>query len=311
MSKGPAYNRFLADKPGGPVQRLPYRISPAPLREYHNKPRFKAPPGACDTHLHVLGPQKRFQARTDGIKGPFSDVIFEDSTVEDVEKLLDATGLTRGIYVGSMLYGTRYDVMVHALTRMPDRLRGVAIIDPQMTNGELELLDKAGVVGIRISHAYSPDIDDRTVGRAADLSWAINYVTQDWPKWREQVLATPGRFIIEHMGELDPSAGLDSPTFRFLLECLDTGRCWVKLSARMSHQDDFPFSDLLPAIHKLIEHAPTRILWGSDWPHPVYFGRPMVDDVKLLDMMLDWAPDEKTRNRILVDNPAEAFNWKL
>ena len=143
------------------------------------------------------------------------------------------------------------------------------------------------------------------------MGWCINYVTQDWPKWREAVLATPGRFVIEHMGELDPSAGFDTPTFRFLLECLDTGRCWVKLSARISHEDDFPFADLLPYVHRLIDYAPTRMLWGSDWPHPVYFGRPMVDDVKLLDMMLEWAPDEKVRHRILVENAAEAYDWPL
>jgi 2-pyrone-4,6-dicarboxylate lactonase len=311
MAKGPAYNRFLQDAPGGPAQRLPVRISPSPIRDYPLAPRFNVPRGACDTHIHIFGPQKRYPLRTDRISGPFRDVIFEDATVEDATRLLDACGLDRAIFVGTMLYGDRYDPMVHALTRLPDRLRGVAIIDPVMTDGELELLDRAGVVGIRVSHAFSPTIDERTVSRATELGWAINYVTQDWSAWREQVLGTPGRFVIEHMGEFDPTAGYDSDTFRFLLECLDTGRCWIKLSARMSHHDDFPFSDILPCVHKLIEHAPDRILYGSDWPHPVYFGRPMVDDVKLLDMMVDWAPDEAIRNRILVDNPAEAYGWPL
>jgi predicted TIM-barrel fold metal-dependent hydrolase len=201
--------------------------------------------------------------------------------------------------------------MVNALTRLPDRLRGVAFIDPAMTDRELELLDSAGVVGVRISHAYEKEINQRTVDRCSELGWAMNYVTQDWGNWRNQVLETPGRFVIEHMGELDPSAGFDSETFRFLLECLDTGRGWIKLSARMSHHDDFPFSDLLPYVHKLIEYAPDRILYGSDWPHPVYFGRPMVDDVKLVNLMQEWAPDESIRNQILVDNPAEAYGWPL
>lgn len=311
MAQGPAYNRFLADKPGGPRQRLPYRISPPPLREYPNRPSFSVPAGACDTHVHVFGPQKRFELSTRGISGPFSDVIFEDSTVEDLDALLAAMNVDRAIFVGSMLYGVRYDSMLHVLTQRPDTLRGVAIIDPAMTDKELELLKAGGVAGIRISKAFTPQIDPGTVARATDLGWCINYVTQDWPSWREQVLGTPGRFVIEHMGELDPSAGIDQPTMRFLFECLDTGRGWVKLSARMSHQDDLPFDDLLPYVRKLVEYAPNRILWGSDWPHPVYFGRPMVDDVKLLDLMLDWAPDEATRKRILVDNPAEAYDWPL
>ena len=80
------------------------------------------------------------------------------------------------------------------------------------------------------------------------------------------------------------------------------------LSPRISKQDNFPFSDTDPLVKKLVAHAPTRILWGSDWPHPQYF-KPMPNDVALLDMMLDWVPDEKTRKLIFVDNPAEIFGF--
>ena len=59
----------------------------------------------------------------------------------------------------------------------------------------------------------------------------------------------------------------------------------------------------------VVQHAPTRLLWGSDWPHPQYF-KPMPNDVRLLDQMLDWVPDEKTRKLIFVDNPAEAFGFR-
>lgn len=311
MAKGAAYNRYLSDKPGGPAQRLPYRISPPPIREYPARPSFEVPRGACDTHVHVFGPQKRFRLDASGITGPFSDVIYEDSTVEDLDALLAAMHVDRAIFVGSMLYGVRYDSMLHVLTQRPDTMRGVMLIDDAMTDKELELLKAGGVAGIRIPHQFTKEISHRTVARAADLGWCVNYITQDWAPWRDAVLRTPGRFVIEHMGQLDPSDDLDQPTMRFLLECLDTGRGWVKLSARMSHQLDFPFDDLLPFVRKLVDYAPERILWGSDWPHPVYFGRPMVDDVRLLNMLTEWAPDEAVRKRILVDNPAEAYDWPL
>ena len=311
MAQGAAYNRYLADKPGGPAQRLPYRISPPPLRAYPTQPSFALPKGACDTHVHVFGPQKRFKLDASGITGPFSDVIYEDSTVEDLDALLTAMRVDRAIFVGSMLYGVRYDSMLHVLTQRPDTMRGVMLIDEAMTDKELELLKVGGVAGIRIPHQFTKKISARTVARATQLGWCVNYITQDWTPWRDAVLATPGRFVIEHMGQIDPSGDIDQPTMRFLFECLDTGRGWVKLSARMSHQEDFPFDDLLPFVRKLVEHAPERILWGSDWPHPVYFGRPMVDDVKLLNMLEQWAPDEAVRNRILVDNPAEAYDWPL
>ena len=112
----------------------------------------------------------------------------------------------------------------------------------------------------------------------------------------------------EHMGGVDPSKGIDGEGFKFVLECLDTGRCWVKLSPRISKQDNFPFSDTDPLVKKLVQHAPNRLLWGSDWPHPQYF-KPMPNDVALLDMMLDWVPDEKARKLIFVDNPAELFGF--
>ena len=109
--------------------------------------------------------------------------------------------------------------------------------------------------------------------------------------WKQPILNSPGRFVLEHMGGVDPAKGIDGDGFKFVLECLDTGRCWVKLSPRISKQENFPFSDTDPLVKKLVEHAPTRLLWGSDWPHPQYF-KPMPNDVALLDMMLDWVPDE-------------------
>jgi 2-pyrone-4,6-dicarboxylate lactonase len=110
------------------------------------------------------------------------------------------------------------------------------------------------------------------------------------------------------MGGVDPAKGIDGEGFRFVLRCLDTGRCWVKLSPRISNQDGFPFSDTDALVHELVRRAPTRLLWGSDWPHPQYF-KPMPSDVALLDMVLDWVPDEKARQLIFVDNPAELFGF--
>jgi predicted TIM-barrel fold metal-dependent hydrolase len=110
------------------------------------------------------------------------------------------------------------------------------------------------------------------------------------------------------MGGVNPAKGVDGAGFKFMLRCLDTGRCWVKLSPRISNQETFPFSDTDPLVHKLVDYAPTRLLWGSDWPHPQYF-KPMPNDVALLDMMLDWVPDAKTRRLIFVDNPAELFGF--
>jgi 2-pyrone-4,6-dicarboxylate lactonase len=93
-----------------------------------------------------------------------------------------------------------------------------------------------------------------------------------------------------------------------VLELLETGRCWIKLSPRFSNEAMLPFSDILPFIHDLIRRAPDRMLWGSDWPHPSYFN-PMPNDGDLVDQLLEWAPDEAVRKAILVDNPAFLFGF--
>jgi predicted TIM-barrel fold metal-dependent hydrolase len=181
-----------------------------------------------------------------------------------------------------------------------------------ITDGELDILTKSGVVGYRITWRLTKTIDERMVARTTERGWSMHYLHRadesQMDAWKPQILNTPGRFVLEHMGGVDPSKGIDGEGFKFMLACLDTGRCWVKLSPRISKQDDFPFSDTDPLVKKLVEHAPNRLLWGSDWPHPQYF-KPMPNDTRLLDMMLDWVPDEKTRKLIFVDNPAEIFGF--
>ena len=193
---------------------------------------------------------------------------------------------------------------------LPDRLRAVVVPWPGITDGELDVLTRAGVVGYRIAYRLQKTIDKRLVARTHEHGWSMHYLVkaEEQEEWKREILQSPGRFVLEHMGGVDPANGIDGEGFRFVLQCLDTGRCWVKLSPRISKQDNFPFSDTDPLAKKLVEHAPNRLLWGSDWPHPQYF-KPMPNDVALLDQMLDWVPDEATRKLIFVDNPAEIFGW--
>jgi 2-pyrone-4,6-dicarboxylate lactonase len=209
-----------------------------------------------------------------------------------------------------MMYENNYEIALHGQYRFPQRLRAVVVPWPGITDGELDILTKAGVVRYRIAHRLTKTIDSRLVARTHEYGWSMHYLVkaEEQDDWKPQILKSPGKFMLEHMGGVDPAKGIDGAGFKFVLECLDTGRCWVKLSPRVSNRQTFPFFDTDPLVHKLVVHAPTRLLWGSDWPHPQYF-KPMPNDVALLDMMLDWVPDEVTRKRILVDNPAEIFGF--
>lgn len=293
------------EKPPAAAAERP--LSPVIDRNYPN-PRLKLPPGACDTHFHFIGPQKLWPLKPNHL---FSHLEFEDTPIEDWLKMQDALGLTRGLHVQSMMYENNYELVLHAQCRFPDRLRAAVVAHPGITDGELEILTKAGVVAYRLTNRLEKTIDDRLVARTQEQGWSTHYLIRggETPDdWKRKILATPGRFVIEHMGSPRVEDGVDGPDFRFVLQCLDSGRGYVKLSPRFSKEETFPFADVTPFIHKLVEHAPNRLLWGSDWPHPQYF-RPMPNDIALLDMMLDWVPDEKTRNMIFVENPAELFGF--
>ena len=281
------------------------RKSPPPDRALRT-PRLTLPHGACDTHLHIFGPQARFPL------APARRLDVEDCTLDDLLALQQALGLSRGVLVQSFQHGHSYEYMLHALGRAPQRLRGVAAPAPDVTDAELAALTKAGVVGARFVCTGTNPLDTRMIERVRGFGWLPHFMAEGGEKlrgWREAILALPDRFVLEHMGWPPVEEGLDSEAFRFILRCLDTGRCWVKLSPRISKQPVLPFSDTRPFVQALVARAPSRLLWGSDWPHPNYFN-PMPNDADLVDLLLDWVPDETVRKLILVDNPAEVFGFR-
>jgi 2-pyrone-4,6-dicarboxylate lactonase len=280
------------------------RAKSQPIERNYRKPKIKLPPGACDTHFHFIGPQDQFPMKPDHV---FSHLEFEDTTADDWLVMQAAMGLSRGVLVNSMMYGHNYEIVLYGLSRFPDRLRAVISPWPGITDRELEILTKAGVVGARFAARLDPVLDERMIRRVHEHGWSANYLGIGADR-RKAILASPGRFVIEHAGHPPTDKGIDSPEFKFVLQCLDTGRCWVKLNPRFSHDEAYPYSDTAPLVRKLVEHAPTRLVWCSDWPHPQYF-KPMPNDGDLVDIMLDWVPDEAARNRIFVDNPAEAFGF--
>lgn len=281
----------------------------SPPWDHHlRQPRLILPRGATDCHFHFIGPQALYPLRPGHV---FAHLDFEDDTFEDWESLQRTLGLSRGVHVMSMMYKHGYELMLNSLYRFPGRLRGVVCPHGSITDGELESLTRAGVRGARFARRMGPDIDDSVLRRSLEQGWSAHYLLKGMEEisaWRSRILGTPGRFCLEHMGLPPTEKGVDSPEFRFVRECLDTGRCWLKLSPRISSQETFPFSDVTPFVRLLVDAYPTRLLWGTDWPHPQYF-KPMPNDADLVDQLADWLPSEALRQQVLVDNPAELFEF--
>ncbi|MGB0626761.1 MAG: amidohydrolase family protein [Alphaproteobacteria bacterium] len=280
--------------------------SPPPQRKTKT-PKLETPPGATDTHFHLYGPGKRFPYHPD------SSLLVEDSTLDDMLKLHAVLGIERGVIVQSIVQGNTYEYLLHALSREPERLRGIALPAPDITDRELEILTAAGVVGARFAFRASPEINTDIIHRTHEFGWHPQFWfrgPEEAAAWRDTMLAVPGNFVIDHMGWQPAELGIDSPGFRVVLDCLETGRCWVKLSGpmRFSQEPRPPYSDTVAFAQALIERNPDRVMWGSDWPHPDHFEE-MPNDGDLLDLLLEWAPDAALRQKILVDNPAELFGF--
>jgi predicted TIM-barrel fold metal-dependent hydrolase len=280
------------------------RRSPPPDRNLR-APSLRLPPGSCDTHVHLYGRQKRFPLQ------PGLPVQLEDSTLDDLLALHAVLGIERALIVQSFYHGNSYEYMLHALGREPKRLRGIASPAPDVTDLELDVLERAGIVGSRFAYQMSQTIDARLLHRLAERRWQAHFMIngpESVSAWRETILNYPHQIVIEHTGWPRPTAGLAGAEFRFVLECLERGNCWVKLSARWSQQPGLPFADVVPFIHALVARAPERLLWCTDWPHPNYF-KPMPNDADLVDLLAIWIPDADTRRRVLVENPAELFGF--
>ena len=115
--------------------------------------------------------------------------------------------------------------------------------------------------------------------------------------------------MLDHLARIRADETLDSPAYRCLLRLLDTDRCWIKLASlyRLSMQP-YPYLDMLPMIHDVVARRPDRVIWGSNWPHPIC-PTTMPNDADLVDLIPLWLPEEAAQHRVLVGNPEELYDY--
>ena len=272
--------------------------------------KLKAPAGACDCHHHIYD-----AARFPPVQ-PGGEIV-PNARVEEFRMLQKRIGTTRNVVVTPRAYVTDNRVTLDAIARLGANARGVAVIHPTVKDADLKMLADGGIRGIRFSisdprnASTSIEMIEPLSKRVNALGWHVQInMTADQIVAAEDLWnRLPSAIVFDHMGHVPQPAGLSHPLFNMMRRLVDKGRTWVKLSVTNDNTKDGPpgYADITRVAQAYVKAAPERMVWGSNWPHPNETNKP--DDAALFDLLAKWVPDEATRKRILVENPAALYGF--
>ena len=213
-------------------------------------------------------------------------------------------------------YGRNYSLLADVLTKYPERYRGIALLRDDTPSSEIGRLTKLGVRGMRMmSHKRGQHVPSYSKEIAAPVhkhGWHIQFYPHgtDIIDYADKLLALPNQIVLHHFAAIPAAGGVDQPAVKAVLKMLDSGRVWLKPSGPMRCTDEnFPYPSVTPMAQLFARNAPERMVWGSDWPHVNLDGSEMPNDGDLLDLLNEWAPDSKVRNRILTQNAKTLYGF--
>lgn len=280
-------------------------------RAVTSRPRWQPPAGATDCHMHIFGPYERYPL------SPGRSYTPPEASIAAYRTMCESIGLARTVVVQPSIYATDNAVTLDAVEALGrDRARAVVVVDESFGLPALRALAGRGACGVRfnaVSGNGTPLAQIEALGaRLAELGWHMQLYTHPTEMLAlEPVLARlPCPLVIDHMGGVKSGdQGLDHPAFQALLRLL-RGGAWAKLCGYRSSTAGVPYADVAAMARAMIEAAPERCVWGTDWPHPsLTLPEEVPDDGMLMDALGDWAPEPAQRQAILVDNPARLYGF--
>ncbi|MEO8543800.1 MAG: amidohydrolase family protein [Burkholderiaceae bacterium] len=283
-----------------------------------SKPRFQLPGGAVDAHCHVFGPGAVFPYAPERKYTPC------DASKEQLFALRDRLGFDRNVIVQATCHGSDNRALVDALQASNGRARGVATVKRNVTDAELQDMHAAGVRGTRFNFVKRladftpPEVLLEIANRIAPLGWhvVVYFEAQDLPELYDFFTALPTTVVVDHMGRPNVAKPVDGPEFALFVKMMqEHDNIWSKVSCpeRLSltgpkalDGEQRAYRDVVPFARKLVETFPTRVLWGTDWPHPNLKDH-MPDDGLLVDFIPQIASTAKLQGQLLVDNPTRLY----
>ncbi len=277
------------------------------------RPKLSAPPGACDTHLHVYGPFDRYPLVAERNYDP--DL---HSTLEDYLNVHRALGLERAVIVTGSANGTNNHITIDALARMGGNFKGLALLDSAITDAELVRLNNGGITGFRVKANGKGGLSftdaQRLSRRVAGFSWHVEFLAQSMA---EIIQAVPSLcslnmpYVFDHAAHAEPGQHNADHEFRELLSVLkNEEHAWINLYSfyQLSKSGPPDYADMIDVVREIVDACSDRVVWGSNWPH-AGISVPMPNDGDLLDFLLAAAPNQRIRDAILADNPAKLYGW--
>ena len=274
---------------------------------------FEVPRGACDCHLHVLGPYARYPLAADR---PYTA---PEAPLAAMVAMLDTMRLDRAVVAHVSAHGADQRVTLDALEALGDRARAIVMLAPSMSDAELARLNSLGVRGVRLAHAFGYAVTRDALRRIGERVGPLGWHIAIWPSGLDELrliaslietLAAP--VVLDHLAGhcWDPRLGVDQEGFTLLRSLLESRRVWLKLSGMYrASTGAFPWPELIPFAATLAAEHPQRLLWASDWPHVGLHGGNMPNSGELLDWLLTIGCDDARRRQILVDNPIDLYGF--
>ena len=278
------------------------------------KPGLVLDEHACDCHAHICGPATLFPYSSKRIYTP------PDALLPQYRALLNHLGIERAVLVQPSIYADDNRALLAALKVDPLHLRGITVVDWEISEQDLEKMHHAGVRGVRCNivdlaeaKGVLPIMKLRYLAdKIAPLGWHIEFLmhVNEFPDLDQTLRNFPVPVVLGHLGYLKTSLGLNDPGFQGLLSLMREERAWVKLTGpyRISSQDRPPYSDTNPFAEALLRANSNQIVWGSDWPHVMVNGF-MPNDADLLDLLSTWVPEPALRKQILSINSARLYQF--
>lgn len=267
--------------------------------------RQRLPQGACDCHFHIFEDVAMYPVAPTAVYEP------APATEKQYKALCKTYGIDRAVLVHPSVYGADHTSYERFLIDNADWLRGVAVVGDSTTEAQIERWHGMGTRGTRLNMLTPGALTAAAsvIAKVKPKGWHVQLFVPlaEEPRLLAQVADQGVTVVVDHFGHSAPEVLLVSAGFANLISMMREGRAWVKISApyRLSQSaPDYP--EVRKLLDAYLDANPSRVVWGTDWPHPNFEG-PMPNDGDLVDLVFDWLPDANLRREVLVDNPTQLY----